>query len=304
MHFCLRFITFLGASLLTWTPTSARSLISEGVGKRELVSYEERYINSRSYKHPNETVKLVGCKKMKIPSSEIEDFEDHYYTNYHELKKFESHFYNEANQEIRIYFPVENALVEHGDKMIEANELGEFEMDSVDGDYAVLGRNQKITSGALTAILLKTASSSLQTKCIRTGNLGTLTSTFLAIRTCTIMTMIWENAVKKYGVKAKGALRIMPGKIAATSSGLRRRGARLGVILVWTITGLAQTAIRRTGPSTSSAVIALLRLLRGIVIKCWQRPLVAIREVEALGFAGCFAGCVTELYVCQISYAL
>jgi hypothetical protein len=142
MHFYLRYITFLGASLLTWTPTSARSRISEGVVKRELVSYEERYINSRSYKHPNETVKLVGCKKMKIPSSETEDFEDHYYTNYHELKKFESHFYDQANREIRIYFPVENALVEHEGKMIEANELGEFEMDTVDGDYAVLGRYQ------------------------------------------------------------------------------------------------------------------------------------------------------------------
>ncbi|KAK0738765.1 hypothetical protein B0T18DRAFT_441372 [Schizothecium vesticola] len=142
MGFSLRFIFFLGASILTWTPTSARPRASEGVVKRELVSYEERYINSRSYKHPNTTVKLVGCKKMKIPASEVSSFEDHYYANYDELKKFESHFYDEANREIRIYFPVENALVEHEGKMIEANELGEFDLDSVDGDYAVLGRYQ------------------------------------------------------------------------------------------------------------------------------------------------------------------
>jgi hypothetical protein len=59
--------------------------------RRELAPYEERYINSRIYKHPNKTLKLVGCKKMKTPSSELEDFKDHYYTDYHELQKFESH---------------------------------------------------------------------------------------------------------------------------------------------------------------------------------------------------------------------
>lgn len=102
MRFSFRSIILLGASLLTWTPTLARPRASEGVVKGELASYEERYINSRNYKHPNETVKLVGCKKTKIPSSELDDFEDHYYTNYHELQKFESHFYDEANREVRI----------------------------------------------------------------------------------------------------------------------------------------------------------------------------------------------------------
>jgi hypothetical protein len=143
MHFSLPSLIPLIATLLTWsTPISARPRASEGVVKRELLSYEERYINSRTYRHPNSTVKLIGCKKMKIPPSEVTDFEDHYYTNYHTLQKFESHFYDEAKQEIRIYFPVENALVEHAGSMIEANELGEFELDSVDGDYAVLGRYQ------------------------------------------------------------------------------------------------------------------------------------------------------------------
>jgi hypothetical protein len=142
MRFSLRYIILLAASSLTWRPTSARPQPSHDLVKRELVSYEERYINSRSYKHPNATVKLIGCKKIKIPTIELEAFEDGWYANFEELQKLERHFYDPANRELRIYFPVENALVEHGDKMVEANELGEFEMDQLDGDYAVIGRYQ------------------------------------------------------------------------------------------------------------------------------------------------------------------
>lgn len=142
MGFSLRNIVLLATSSLTWTLTSARPQPSHDVVKRELVSYEERYINSRSYKHPNATVKLIGCKKIKIPPLELEEFEDGWYSSYEELRKLERHFYDPANRELRVYFPVENALVEHGGKLLEANELGEFQMDRLDGDYAVLGRYQ------------------------------------------------------------------------------------------------------------------------------------------------------------------
>jgi len=137
-----RFIALLGACILQWTIVSARPGASEVVVKRALLLYEDGYINSRSYKHPNNTVKLVGCKKLKIPDSEVAGFEDHYYTNYRELQEFDSHFYDEVNREIRIYFPVQNALVEHGGQLTEANELGEFALDTLDSDYAVLGRYQ------------------------------------------------------------------------------------------------------------------------------------------------------------------
>jgi hypothetical protein len=143
MHFSL---PSLLTSFLILTPglasTHARPRASPGLVKRELLSYEERYINTRSYVHPNTTLKLIGCKKMKIPSSEVEDFENHYYENYDEMQKFESHFYDEANRELRIYFPVENALVQHRGSLLEASELGEFEMEGLEGDYAVVGRYQ------------------------------------------------------------------------------------------------------------------------------------------------------------------
>jgi hypothetical protein len=110
--------------------------------RRELHTYEKGYISSRSYKHPNATVKLIGFKKIKIADVDVDEFEEGWHANFNELKQFERHFYDAASRELRIYFPVENALVEHGSQMIEANELGEFEMDRLDSDYAVVGRYQ------------------------------------------------------------------------------------------------------------------------------------------------------------------
>jgi hypothetical protein len=40
--------------------------------------------------------------------------------------------------ELRIDFPVNSALVEHGGAMIETSYLDKFELNSIDGDYAVL----------------------------------------------------------------------------------------------------------------------------------------------------------------------
>jgi hypothetical protein len=132
------------ASALLWSTTSARKRAPHGVVKRELVSFEERFINTLTYQHPNSTVKLIGCKKLKLAPEDVESFEDHYYHPPHfaEYQKFDAHFYDEASMELRIYFPVADALVEHGGTMMEANQMGEFEVDSLDGDYAVLGRYQ------------------------------------------------------------------------------------------------------------------------------------------------------------------
>ncbi|KAJ4361272.1 hypothetical protein N0V95_002041 [Ascochyta clinopodiicola] len=119
-----------------------RPEVSHELARRKLHTYEEGYISSRSYKHSNATVKLIGFKKIKIPEADVDDFAEAWHANLEELTRLERHFYDAASQELRIYFPVENALVEHGSRMIEANELGEFEMDRLDSDYAVVGRYQ------------------------------------------------------------------------------------------------------------------------------------------------------------------
>ena len=144
MLYSFRYIIALGASALAWTSALARPGVNHEVVKRELGYYEERFVNTLNYKLPNETVKLIGCKKMKVPPSQLEEFEEHYYhpPHYTEYQKFEAHFYDEASMELRLYFPVADALIEHQGTVIEANELGEFDIENVDGDYAVLGRYQ------------------------------------------------------------------------------------------------------------------------------------------------------------------
>lgn len=142
MLFHLYWILYLGVSALTWTTVQARSRPSHDVVKRDLGYFEERYINTLSYKLYNETVKLIGYKKIKILPEEIYVFEDHYFTNYGELQKYDSHFYDQASRELRIYFPVAGALIEHQGSMIEAKEVGEFEIEEIDGNYAVLGWKQ------------------------------------------------------------------------------------------------------------------------------------------------------------------
>lgn len=141
MRFALRIAAFIAASGLTiWSPVAARP--SPEAVKRDLDLLEERFINARSYKHPNSTVKLVGCAKIPVPHDGADEFERGWYANLHHYEKLGRHFYDASRRELRIYFPVEHALVEHGGKLLEANELGEFELDALDGDYAVIGRYQ------------------------------------------------------------------------------------------------------------------------------------------------------------------
>ncbi|CAG8557225.1 8918_t:CDS:1 [Paraglomus occultum] len=127
-------IFYLGASALLWITVQARPRPSHNIVKREY--FEECYINNLNYKLHNETVKLIGYMKIKIPFEEIDAFEDHYFRYYTELQKFDSHFYNQGSM------PGCGCLINHQGSMIEANELGEFEINDADNDCVVLGRKQ------------------------------------------------------------------------------------------------------------------------------------------------------------------
>src|SRR5579871_2052361 len=91
----------------------------------------------------NHSIRLIGYKKIKVPESEVSQFEDHYFKHHHEWKKLKNTYYDPETATIRVYFPVEGALVEHGNRIIEANDLGELDLDEeIMGDCAVLGRKQ------------------------------------------------------------------------------------------------------------------------------------------------------------------
>lgn len=130
--------------LLAWASTALTAQRpSHGLVRRELQAYEERYINNQNYQHQNNSVKLIGYQTIKIPASHLDSFNEHYTTNAHALQEsFPSHFYDAYAAELRIYFPVASALLDHDGSIVEANHLGELEHDALNGDYAILGRNQ------------------------------------------------------------------------------------------------------------------------------------------------------------------
>lgn len=59
-----------------------------------------------------------------------------------ELSLRSSAFWDAAARELRVYFPVRDALLPHGRGFVEANERGELEERAVSGDFRVLGRRQ------------------------------------------------------------------------------------------------------------------------------------------------------------------
>lgn len=130
--------------LLTWAATALTAQRpSQGVVRRELQAYEERYIRGHNYQYQNDSVKLIGYQTIKIPAEHLDSFDEHYATNAYALQEaFPSHFYDAYAAELRIYFPVASALLDHDGSMVEANHLGELEHDALNGDYAIRGRKQ------------------------------------------------------------------------------------------------------------------------------------------------------------------
>ena len=108
----------------------------------QLADFEAHYINTLPYQLSNNTIKLIGYKKIKIPAHELQDFETHYYTNHAEWKALDSTYYDRSTTTLRMYFPVNAALIQHKGAHIEANHLGELDLENVSGDCAVLGRKQ------------------------------------------------------------------------------------------------------------------------------------------------------------------
>lgn len=136
LHLSVLF-TSTAAALVTRKPNS------HNVVRRELAAYEERYIRTQNYQYHNQTVKLVGYQTIKIPVEQRESFDEHYSVHGETLQEiFPSHFYDSYAAELRIYFPVKSALLDHDGSMVEANHLGEFEYDALNGNYAILGRRQ------------------------------------------------------------------------------------------------------------------------------------------------------------------
>lgn len=104
--------------------------------------FEERFLDTMSYAHPNHTVKLIGFKKILMSGGELADLEHAIATRPAEWDAITSAYYDPVERAMRVYFPVQKALVKHQGSLIEANELGEFPHEHIEGDCAVIGRYQ------------------------------------------------------------------------------------------------------------------------------------------------------------------
>jgi hypothetical protein len=135
-------ILFVIGWLLTFHSSFGNAAADETL-ERELAEFEAEFRDSLDYKHHGKGVKLIGYKKILVPVEELENFNEHYLQTHAEWKKLKNAHYDPYSGTLRVYFPVEGGLVEHGGRIIEATELGELDVESeVDGDCSVLGRKQ------------------------------------------------------------------------------------------------------------------------------------------------------------------
>ncbi|KAK3316790.1 hypothetical protein B0H66DRAFT_562195 [Apodospora peruviana] len=127
------------------------------VARRDLDihNFERRYINTLQFHHPNHTVKLIGFKKITMTADEIAQLEFNIADRPHEWGQLNMAYYDPVDRQMRVYFPVENALVYHGDELVEANQMGEYEHAMIDGDCKVVGRYQTDKVTGVSANVIK-----------------------------------------------------------------------------------------------------------------------------------------------------
>ena len=103
--------------------------------------HEERFINTLNWEHPNTTIKLVGYKKIIMTDAQLQDLESNIKHHPSEWDDFVNSFYDPHERTMRVYFPVEGALLYHDNELIEATHMGEHpHHEMLNGDYAVMGR--------------------------------------------------------------------------------------------------------------------------------------------------------------------
>lgn len=152
-------------SLLTSAALASAVAIADPVAE-----WEQRFLSRQEWAHDNSSLKLIGFKRCVFPSlpypfylspsnsakpqadNSIEMNEEERSTidaatrrspaEWAELSLRSSAFWHPEARELRVYFPVRDALLSHGRSLVEANERGELAERSLDGDLRVLGRRQ------------------------------------------------------------------------------------------------------------------------------------------------------------------
>ena len=135
----------LTSSILTTTLATPSPFTIHSHSQLQIRTFEQRYINNMQYSLPNSTIKLVGFKKIHMSPPELDDLEQNIAAlpdEWESLALEHGAYYDPVERVMRVYFPVQRALVWHGGELVEANDLGELPHGSIDGDCAVVGRYQ------------------------------------------------------------------------------------------------------------------------------------------------------------------
>lgn len=131
------------ASILAFTAVACSAEEAKEVGspKIDTLAFEREYVKTLNYKSAS-GIKLIGFKKITIPPEEMEAFHIALTQN---RDAHRNYLYDPSTGILKAYFPVESALVEVGDKIVEASQLGELDLRIGDVNplrMSVLGRKQ------------------------------------------------------------------------------------------------------------------------------------------------------------------
>lgn len=119
------------------------------------IAFEKEYVKNTN-PASRESIQLIGFKKITIPSADIEAFDAAYTLKFTETHK--NYLWDKSIGVLTVYFPVESALVEFGDDILEANPLGELApVEPFDEPVSihVIGRRQTDTVSGVEGNIIK-----------------------------------------------------------------------------------------------------------------------------------------------------
>jgi hypothetical protein len=134
---------YLATSLLSWSIAATKPLTAAQLRARDhrVQQFEERFLDTLAWQHNNNTVKLVGYMKIRMSGGHLTDLEQEIKARPDEWAAFTSAFFDEHEKVLRVYFPVEGALVYHDGALVEASHMGEYpHHEMISGDCSVVGR--------------------------------------------------------------------------------------------------------------------------------------------------------------------
>ncbi len=119
----LGIFTILFLTLLLTQCRKQESLNSDNF-EETLLEKEKEYVKSLNF-DDSADAKLIGFNTIYVDDGSLEEFNEFYFENKKEIDEIAGHFYHPIKGEIRVYFPVNSAIVKAKNELYEASEEGD-----------------------------------------------------------------------------------------------------------------------------------------------------------------------------------